>query len=142
MHVLKDQRLMTEHMKKPMRVGRSTADKVSPNRRKVKIRLAKNDGSEGLVLTLTNIFYLPNSLSNLLSLGLFNDARMNYYNKDPILYDKSTQKTFVFAKRYKIRYLLYLLNLSSAAINFFRQHKVYTRQEVNQTQSKRLPHIL
>ncbi len=137
-HVCNDQRLMTEYTEKPTRVGGSTADGVSPGRGKVKIRLAKKDGSEGLVLTLTNVFYLPNSPSNLVSLGLLNDAGIYHHNEDQILYDQSTRKTFAFAEKYKTSFLLHPLNLSSAAVNLFREHEVYKGPEVNQTQSERL----
>ncbi len=78
---------MTKYIEKPTRVRRSTADGVSPGRRKVKISLAKKDSSESLLLTLTNVFYLPYSLSNLVSLGLLNDAGIYHHNEDQTLYE-------------------------------------------------------
>lgn len=44
-----------------MRIERSTANDISSDKREAKIQLVKKDGSEDLILTLTNIFYLPNS---------------------------------------------------------------------------------
>ena len=122
---------MTEYTEKPMRVGESTADGVSPGRGKVKIQRAQKNGSEGLVLTLTNVFDLPNSSSNLVSLDLLNNTKIYHCNKDQILYDQSTQKIFPFTERYKTSFLLHSLNLSSEAENLFREHKVYKELEVN-----------
>lgn len=48
----------------------------------VKIRLAIEDGREGLILKLRNIFYFPNSLLNLDSLGLLNNAKIYYDNEN------------------------------------------------------------
>ena len=76
-HVSNDLRLMTDFKENPTRVGGSTSDGISPGRGNVKIRLAKEDGSEGLILTLRNVFYLPNSPSNFVSLGLLNDIPYN-----------------------------------------------------------------
>lgn len=106
---------MTKYTEKSTRVRESIANRISHGRGKVKIRLAKKDGLEGLVLTLTNVFYLPNSSSNLVSFGLLNDAEIYHHNKDQTIYNQSTQKTFTFAKKYKTSFFLYLLNLSSVA---------------------------
>lgn len=73
-----------------MRIGRSTIDRVSPGKGKIKIQLAKKDGSKSLVLTLTNIFYLSTSPSNLLSLDLLNNAEIYHYNENQIFCNQST----------------------------------------------------
>ena len=100
-HVCIDKRLMIDFTENSTKVGGSTSDSVSPGKGKVKIRLALKDGTEGLVLTLTNVFYLTNSPSNLVSLGLLNDAGIYHHNEDQTLYDLETRKTFAFAERYK-----------------------------------------
>lgn len=94
------------------------------------------------MLTLTNIFYLPNNLSTLVSLGLLNDIGIYHYHKNQRLYNQSTPKTFAFVEKYKTSFLLHPLNLSSAVIYLLRDHKVYKKLEVNQTQSERLHLIL
>ena len=73
-HVRNDLRLMMDFAERPTRGGRSTSDGVSLGRETVRIRLVLEDGSEGIILNLWNIFYLPNSPSNLISLSLLNDA--------------------------------------------------------------------
>lgn len=55
-HVCSDPRLMTDYSTNPTRVGGSTSDGTSPGIGTVKIRLAKEDGSEGLILNLRNVF--------------------------------------------------------------------------------------
>lgn len=71
-HICNNQRLITNYTKKVIKIGGFTIDVVLLGRKKVKIRLAKKDGSKNLLLILTNIFYLPNSPSNLISLELLN----------------------------------------------------------------------
>lgn len=130
---------MTNFMENPTKVGGSTSDGISPGRGKVKIRLALQDGTEGLVLTLTNVFYLPYSPSNLISLGLSNDAGIFHHNEDQTLYDLETRKTLAFAERYKTSFLLHPLNLSVAAVSLLRNNDVYEEPNVHQTQDKKLP---
>ena len=113
---------MTDFKENPTKVGGSTSDGISPGRGKVKIRLALQDGKEGLVLALTNVFYLPHSLSNLVSLGLQNDAGIFHHNEDQALYDLETRKTLAFAERYKTSFLLHPLNLLAAAICLLRNN--------------------
>ncbi len=72
-HVCNDWRLMTDFIEKPMRVGGSTANGVSPGRGTVWIKLTLEDGYEEIILNLRNVFYWPNSPSSLVSLSLLND---------------------------------------------------------------------
>lgn len=123
---------MTEYTEKPTSVEVSTANGVSPGKRTAKIGLAKQDGSESLVLNLTIVFYLTNNHSNLVSLGFFNDAGIYHHNKDQIFYDQNTQKSFTFAKRYKTSFLLYPPNLFAIAVNFLREHKIYNELNAEQ----------
>ena len=64
-----------------------TLDGISPNRRRVKIRLALKNGIKKLVLILTNVFYFLHSPSNLVNLGFLNNTRIFYHIKDQILYN-------------------------------------------------------
>ena len=73
---------MIDFEKNPTKVRGLRSDNISPGGGKVKIILVLKNGTEGLVLTLTNIFYLLHSPLNLVSLGFLNDIRIFYYNKD------------------------------------------------------------
>lgn len=97
-HVCNNKRLIIDFTKNPTKFGGSISDSISPSREKVKIRLVLKDRIERLVLTLTNVFYLPNSPSNLGNLGLLNNAEIYYYNKDQTLYNLKIRKTLAFAK--------------------------------------------
>ncbi len=125
---------MIDFTENATKVRGSNSDDISPGRGKVKIRLILRDGTEGLVLTLTNIFYLPNSLSNLVSLGLLNDAGIYHHNKDQTLYNLETQKTFAFAERYKTSFLLYPLKLSAAVVNLLKNSEIYKEKTPNVNQ--------
>lgn len=78
---------MTDIIENPIKVGGSILDGISPSRGKVKIRLVLKDGIKELILTLTNVFYLLNSPSNLISLGLLNNVGIYYDNKKETLYN-------------------------------------------------------
>lgn len=80
---------MIKYTKKSTKVERSLTNRVLPKGRKVRIRLAKKNDLEDLVLTLNNIFYLSNSLLNFVSLDFFNNAEIYHHNKDQILYNQS-----------------------------------------------------
>lgn len=86
-----------------------------------------------MVLTLTNVLYLLNSPSNLVTVGLLNDTKIYHHNKDQIFYNHNTQKTLAFIKRYKTSFLFHRPNLFSAAVNLPKKHEVYKEQDVDQT---------
>ena len=68
-----------------MKIGGSTSDGISLGKRKIRLRVALKDGFEGLILNLQNVFYLPNSSCNLLSLGLLNNSDIYYDNENETL---------------------------------------------------------
>ncbi len=131
---------MTNFAERPTRVARSILDGVSPSRGTVRIRLALEDGSERIIINLRNVFYLSNSPSNLISLSLFNDARIYYDNEEQALYDKASQKRLAFSQKWERRFLLHLLNLSVSAANLLKAKDDLhqdTRPKVHQTQSNK-----
>ena len=77
---------MTEYQELSIKVGGSTSDGVSLGRREVRLRLGLEDDSEGLILNLQNVYYLPNSPCNLVSLGLLNNSGIFHNNKHENLY--------------------------------------------------------
>lgn len=122
---------MTDFEKNSTKVGGLISDGISLDRRRVKIRLVLKDSIKGLVLTLTNIFYLPYNPLNLVSLGLLNNVRIFYHNKDQILYNQKTQKVFAFAKYYNISFFLYPLNLSIVAVSLLKYNDIYKSEKQN-----------
>lgn len=136
MHVCNDKRLITNFMENPTKIRGSTLDNISLGKKKVKIRLILKNRIEGLVLILTNVFYLSNNLFNLASLSLQNNAGIYYHNKNQILYNLKTQKAFIFTKSYKTSFFLYLLNLSTVAVNLVENSKIYQKETPNMNQKK------
>ncbi len=133
---------MTNFTEKLTRIEGSTADGVSPGRGTVRIRLALEDRSEGLILNLRNIFYLSNSPYNLVSLGLLNDASVYYDNKRQALYDKISRKPLAFAQRWETSFLLHPLNLSVSVTNVLKTEDNISQDaepKVHQPQSNKLP---
>ncbi len=61
----------------------------SPGRGKFRLRLA-NDNEDKVILNLKNVYYLPSSPSNLVSLALLNDHGIYYNNEKERLYEKSS----------------------------------------------------
>lgn len=60
-HVCNNLRLMTNFTEKPTKIGRSIADRLSPKRGIVWIKLVLEDRSKKVIHNLRDIFYLPNS---------------------------------------------------------------------------------
>lgn len=119
---------MINFMQNPTKVRILTLDGISLGRKKSKIRLVLKDRTKGLVLILTNIFYFFHSPSTLVSLDVFNNAQIYHHNKDQILYNPKTQKTFLFAKRYKTSFFLYPFNLLMANMNILKNHDIYKKE--------------
>ena len=141
-YVRNNLRLMTDFAERPTRVGGSTSDGVSPGRGTVQIRLVLEDGSERIILNLWNVFYLPNSPSNLISLSLLNDADIYSGNKQQVLYNKASWKPLAFAQRWERSFFLHPLNLSVSAVNLLKaENDLYqdTGPKVHQTQSDKHP---
>ncbi len=107
---------MTEDYNKPTRIGESTSDGSSSRRGKIRIRLGFEDGSEGLVLNLQNVYYLPSSPCNLVSLRLLNNSGILHDNENETLYQLGSKSVLAQAKRSRNSYLLKLLNLFDAAV--------------------------
>lgn len=70
------------------------------------------DGTEGLVLNLRNVYYLPNSPCNLVSLGLLNDSGIFHDNENETLFQVESRQILAQAQRWRNSYLLRPLNLS------------------------------
>lgn len=140
-HVCNDLRLMTDLIEKPTNVRGSTADKISPGCGTVWIRLALEDRQKGVILNLQNVFYLPNSPSNLVSLSLLNDTNIFYNNERHILYDKTSRRSLAFAQCWERRFLLHPLNLSVLATNLLKVEDAYQKFEpkLRLTQSSKFP---
>ena len=88
-----------EYQERPTKVGGSTSDGVSPGRRKVCLRLGLEDDLEGLIFNFQNVYYLPNSSCNLVSLGLLNNSGIFYNNKLKNLYQITSKRGLAQAKR-------------------------------------------
>lgn len=89
---------MINFAERPIRVGGSTSDRVLLGQGTVRIRLALEDKTKGVILNLQNVYYLLNSLSNLISLSLLNDAGIYYDNKQQALYNEASQKPLAFTQ--------------------------------------------
>lgn len=111
---------MTEYRERPTKIGGSTSDGISPGRGKIQLRLSLKDGSEGLILNFQNVYYLPKSPCNLVSLGLLNDSGIYHDNENETLYEVKTRQTLAQAQRWKNSYLLKPLNLSDGAVKILR----------------------
>ena len=119
-HVCNNQLLMTEYQEQPTKIGRSTSDRISPSREKIRLRLGLKNGLEGLVLNLNNVYYLLYSPCNLISLELLNNSGIYHNNENKTLYKVKTRQIFAQIQRWKKNYLLKLLNLFDNAVNLLK----------------------
>lgn len=58
------------------------------------------DETEGVILNLSNVYYQPDSPSNLISLAVLNDNNIFYDNKRQTLYQKVTKKILASAEKF------------------------------------------
>lgn len=107
---------MTEYYERSTNVGGSTSEGISPGRGKVCLRLAQNDGSERVILNLSDVYYLPRSPCNLVSLGRLNNHDIFHNNEHETLYHVKTRKILAHAQRWNNSYLLTPLNVTDSAI--------------------------
>ena len=90
---------MTEYHERLTWIGGSTADGMSPGRGKVRLRLSLKDSRERVILDLKNVFLLPQSPSNLVTLGILNNHGILYNNENEMLYDRTTKETLAYVER-------------------------------------------
>lgn len=67
---------MTEYYNKPTYIEKFTSDKLLPGHEKVHLCFVQKNRSKGIVLDFKDVFFLPSSLSNLVSLTLLNNSRI------------------------------------------------------------------
>lgn len=111
---------MAEFQERPTKVRGSTSDRVFPRRGTVCLRLRLEDDSEGLILNLKNVYYLPNNHYNLVRLELLNNSCIFYNNKRKNLYKVISKRVLAQTKRWRNSYLLYPLNLTDGALHLLR----------------------
>lgn len=111
---------MTNYRERPTSIGGSTSNGTSLGNGSVRLCLTLKDNSEGLILKLQNIYYLPSSSCNLVSLVLLNNNGIFHDNEHEILYQVQTKQILAEAKHWKNSYLLRPLNLSDAAVQLLR----------------------
>ncbi len=121
-HVCNDRSLMTEYYEKTTRIGGSKADGFSSGRGRIRLRLGLEDGSEGMILNLRNVYYLPSSPCNLMSLGLLNDSGIFHDNGNETLYQLGSNTVTAKEGRWRDSYLLKRFNLSDEAVFLAKIH--------------------
>ena len=114
---------MTDYYKRPTNVGGSTSEGISPGRGKVRLRLSQKDGSEGVILNLSDVYFLPHSPCNLVSLGRLNNHNIYHDNENETLYHVKTRKILAHAQRWKNSYLLTPLNLTDSAVQLLKTNE-------------------
>lgn len=134
---------MTDYYEQPTNVGGSTSEGISPGRGKVRLRLSQKDGSEGVILNLSDVYFLPHSPSNLVSLGRLNSNHIFHDNENETLYHVKTRKILAHAQRWKNSYLLTPLNLTDSAVQLVATNEENTftcpKPLVNRTSDVKLP---
>ena len=86
---------MVEYCVHVIRIDESISDRILPDQGKIRLRLALKNGSKGLILNFSNVFYLFNSPCNLLSLGLLNNSGIYCDNNNETLFEIHTRQILV-----------------------------------------------
>lgn len=86
---------MTEYQKYLTNVVESILDRILSRKRKIWLGLGLKNNLKGLILNLENVYYLSNSLYNLVNLGLFNNSNIYYNNEFENFYQIGPKKVLV-----------------------------------------------
>lgn len=81
-YICNNLKLIIDYVVNPTRIGDSISNGILLGYKTIKIRLAKEDRSKKLTLNLQKVFYLSNSISNLVSLRFFNNTNIYHNNKN------------------------------------------------------------
>lgn len=95
-YICNNLKLMTNFIKHYMKVESLTLNSIFLECKIVKIKLVIKNSSKKFILNHWNIFYLSNNPSNLVNLGFLNNIRIYYNNKNQLLYNKTSCKSFIF----------------------------------------------
>lgn len=82
---------MANCIKRPTWIRGSMSEGIIPGQGKVWLQLAISK-KKGVTFTLNNVYYLPRSLSNLVSFAFLNDNKIYLNNKNNTLYNSKTKK--------------------------------------------------
>ncbi len=125
---------MVNYVERSTRIGGSISEGISPGRGKIRLQLTvlREIEREGVTLTLNNIYYLPSSPSNLVSLALFNNNKIYLDNENDTLYNDDIKEILASIQCWKKSFLLKLLNLSDAVVHLTRgNEEVYQGSHVH-----------
>lgn len=92
MYVYNDKFIMTDYQEYLIKIGRSIFNRVLLERNKIWLRLGLENNLKDLILNFYNVYYLSNSLCNLVSLGSFNNSGIYHNNKNKNLYEINSKK--------------------------------------------------
>lgn len=91
--------IMTDYYEQLTNVGGSTSESIFQGQGKVQLRLSQKDGSEGVIFNLSDVYFLPHSPCNLVSLRKLNSNYIFYDNENETLYHVKTRKILAYAQR-------------------------------------------
>lgn len=108
-----------------MRIGGSILDRISLGQGKIRLQLgvSRESKSKGVILTVDKNYYLPNSISKLVSLIFLNNNKIYLQNKYKTFYNSNIKEILASMKRWKKGFLLKLLNLWDAAMHLTQANK-------------------
>lgn len=98
-HIYNDQTLIIKYQERSTGVEEFIFNKTLLDRKKIRLCFALENDSKKLVFNFHYIFYLQNSLYNLVSLTYLNNSNIFYNNKNKILYYCKTRKILAQAKQ-------------------------------------------
>lgn len=90
--------MIIKFLKNSTKVKNLTLDKTFSKYKIVKMRLVIKNKCENLILNFWNIFYLLKFFYNQINLDFFNNTKIYYNNINKSLYNKFSQKFFIFTQ--------------------------------------------
>lgn len=130
MHVSNQLDNFLSYADSPSAMTRATSSGISPGRGITRLHLELEDGTKGAILTLHDVWYIPQSPANLVSQARLNDAGVHYSDESWYLYTKiertnigyvpRVQNNFIFKARHETQSIsspLEAISVSSSGSN-------------------------
>lgn len=127
MHVCNQREVFLDYSNNPSAMTGATSSGLSPGRGTIRLHLAHADGSAGAILTLHDVWYIPQSPANLVCQAKLNDSGIYYSNETWYLYTKEGKKNVGYVPRIRNNFVFKIWNNLGMAI-----HLTQTASEIFQ----------
>ena len=130
---------LLEYRDEPSALAGATSLGRSPGKGTARLQLVLEDGSNGAILNLSRVLYIPECPANLISQARLNDSGIHYNDETWRLYAKHSRETVGYAPRVGNNYVVKTTECPNIAVHLsFVEEDLYQTppEHVHYTQAK------